>query len=50
MAAEYLMDSWQPDEALVRLSLALSHKSRAPPRPSPLRQAARLHVLVADRR
>ena len=27
MAAEFLMDSWQPDEALVRLSLALTGKA-----------------------
>ncbi len=26
LAAEFLMDSWQPDEALVRLSLALTHE------------------------
>ena len=29
MAAEFLMDSWQPEEALVRLSLALAHSDSA---------------------
>jgi len=27
-ASEFLMDSWQPDEALLRLSLAITHTSR----------------------
>jgi DNA-binding response OmpR family regulator len=27
-ASEFLIDSWQPDEALVRLSLAITHTSR----------------------
>jgi two-component system, cell cycle response regulator DivK len=31
MAAEFLMDSWQPDEALVRLSLAFTHVAATPP-------------------
>jgi CheY-like chemotaxis protein len=43
MAAEYLMDSWQPDEALVRLCLALTHKAPAPP-PAP---GGELRVLVS---
>jgi two-component system, cell cycle response regulator DivK len=50
MAADFLMDSWQPEEALVRLSLALTN--RAPSRKaSPARAMAtsgRMRVLVAD--
>ena len=45
MAAEFLMDSWQPEEALVRLSLALTH--RAAPAP-PMAAGGRIRVLVAD--
>jgi DNA-binding response OmpR family regulator len=37
LAAEFLMDSWQPDEALVRLSLALTH------------ERLRTHSLAGDR-
>ena len=44
MAREFLMDSWQPDEALVRLSLALS----AGPLTSFARPAGRPRVLIAD--
>lgn len=50
MAAEFLMDSWQPEEALVRLSLALTHsapRSKAPPAP-PSAPGGRIRVLVAD--
>ena len=49
MAREFLMDSWQPEEALVRLSLALAHPTaaaKAPPPPAALN--ARTQVLVAD--
>jgi CheY-like chemotaxis protein len=49
MAAEFLMDSWQPEEALVRLSLALAHgasrKARAAP---PMTAGGRIRVLIAD--
>ncbi len=49
LALEYLMDSWQPEEALVRLSLALTHVRPA----APLHQAAtvitgRPRILIAD--
>jgi two-component system, cell cycle response regulator DivK len=53
LAGEFLMDSWQPEEALVRLSLALA-KGAAEPRPEPVRTPrsgtapARPRVLVAD--
>ena len=33
LAHEFLMDSWQPEEALVRLSLALSQPGGARTRP-----------------
>ena len=49
MAAEFLMNSWQPDEALMRLSLTVLHGgprgSRAAPRKG---VGARARVLVAD--
>ena len=49
MAAEFLMDSWQPEEALVRLSLALTHSSQRKARPAPpMAVGGRIRVLVAD--
>ena len=49
MAAEFLMDSWQPEEALVRLSLALTHSSQRKARPAPpMAAGGRIRVLVAD--
>jgi two-component system OmpR family response regulator len=49
MAAEFLMDSWQPGEALVRLSLALTHRAARKARPAPpIAPGARIRVLVAD--
>jgi CheY-like chemotaxis protein/HPt (histidine-containing phosphotransfer) domain-containing protein len=48
-AADFLMDSWQPEEALVRLSLAMTESS--PRAAQPLRRAERgghIRVLVAD--
>ncbi|HJZ95936.1 MAG TPA: response regulator [Candidatus Solibacter sp.] len=47
MGREFLMDSWQPDEALVRLSLALSQAAAEVPYP-PLPPTARIRALVAD--
>jgi two-component system, cell cycle response regulator DivK len=50
LACEFLMDPWQPDEALVRLSLALSKERTAAP-PVKLSSAAptgKIHVAVAD--
>ena len=45
-AAGFLMDGWQPDEALVRLSLALTLQGRqAPPSPAD----GRVPVLVAGK-
>jgi DNA-binding response OmpR family regulator len=44
MAAGLLMDSWQPDEALVRLGLALTYKA---PAPLPLPDSGPMQVLVA---
>jgi CheY-like chemotaxis protein len=48
MAREFLMDAWQPDEALVRLSLAITWVAgdHPAPRPSPLTGHPR--VLIAD--
>jgi two-component system, cell cycle response regulator DivK len=48
MAREFLMDAWQPEEALVRLSMALSSRpAPAPPKPEkPKLQAT--DVVVAD--
>jgi two-component system, cell cycle response regulator DivK len=50
LAGEFLMDAWQPEEALVRMSLALSRRpSHAPPSvPSPQPHPVRASVLVAD--
>jgi CheY-like chemotaxis protein len=51
MAREFLMDAWQPDEALVRLSLALSLRR---PAGAPQKTAGsagitgRAHVVIAD--
>ncbi|MEO8371289.1 MAG: response regulator [Candidatus Solibacter sp.] len=44
LAADFLMDAWQPDEALVRLGAAIARfqPTAAPPVPGPIR------VLVAD--
>ena len=51
MAAEFLMDSWQPDEALVRLSLAVRPKAAGPVAAPTLPGNAivgRPRVLIAD--
>jgi two-component system, cell cycle response regulator DivK len=49
LAADFLMDSWQPEEALVRLCLALTRnvprKTRAAASPA---AGGRIRVLVAD--
>ena len=47
LAREFLMDSWQPEEALVRLSLAATYQppERAKPQTA---IAARTRVLIAD--
>ena len=47
MAREFLMDSWQPDEALVRLSLAISERPDAIPRPPGAAFTGRARVLIA---
>lgn len=49
-ANEFLMDSWQPEEALVRLSLALSQQRVGVPRvmPSGVAVSERMRVVVAD--
>jgi DNA-binding response OmpR family regulator len=46
-AREFLMDAWQPDEALVRLSLALANR---PPQEQvkTARPATRVQVVIAD--
>jgi len=52
MAREFLMDSWQPEEALVRLSMALSSRPAAAPALRPALERpkanARVEVVVAD--
>lgn len=53
LAREFLMDSWTPEEALVRLSLALSgHPGGGAvspaPAPPPSGAAGRAHILIAD--
>src|SRR5205085_8118379 len=47
MAREFLMDSWQPDEALVRLALAVSERQTAAPPPRPRAPSTRTRVVVA---
>src|ERR1017187_1423026 len=49
LACEFLMDPWQPDEALVRLSLALSKERALAPRAAPLAGVAgKIRVVVVD--
>ena len=49
MAADFLMDSWQPEEALVRLSLAMAPGAPHTERPAPrMPGGGRIRVLVAD--
>jgi CheY-like chemotaxis protein len=48
MAGEFLMDSWQPEEALVRLSLTVIHGGPRGIRSAPRKPAGRTRVLVAD--
>jgi DNA-binding response OmpR family regulator len=50
LACEFLMDSWQPEEALVRLSLALSQQRVGVPQkpPTGMSAAERTRVVVAD--
>jgi DNA-binding response OmpR family regulator len=50
LACEFLMDSWQPEEALVRLSLALSQqRASMPPKPAAATPTAeRTRVAIAD--
>ena len=49
IAAEYLMDSWQPEEALVRLSLAITHVAPAAPlAKAPAGVTGRPRILIAE--
>jgi DNA-binding response OmpR family regulator len=49
MAADFLMDSWQPEEALVRLSQALTNLGPRKSRPAPrMDERGRIRVLVAE--
>jgi two-component system cell cycle response regulator DivK len=50
MAREFLMDAWQPEEALVRLSMALSARpSPAPPKPAEKPKLnGKMDIVVAD--
>ncbi len=49
LACEFLMDPWQPDEALVRLSLALSKDRAAAPRAGlPGAVTGKIRVAVVD--
>src|ERR1039458_5210063 len=48
-AVDFLMDSWQPEEALVRLSLAIQHNAPRKAQPAPrMAGGGRIRVLVAD--
>jgi DNA-binding response OmpR family regulator len=47
-AREFLMESWQPDEALVRLSLAITQASRDRAAPRLPAVDGRVRVLLAD--
>jgi len=47
MAREFLMDGWQPEEALVRLSLALANRGQ-PEQISPCLVPTRTQVVIAD--
>jgi two-component system cell cycle response regulator DivK len=50
LACEFLMDSWQPEEALVRLSLALSQQRVSVPQkpPAGMSTSERTRVVIAD--
>jgi CheY-like chemotaxis protein len=49
MATDFLMDSWQPEEALVRLCLAVARNVYRPARTAvPTSAGGRIRVLVAD--
>ncbi|PWT98900.1 MAG: hypothetical protein C5B51_28255 [Terriglobia bacterium] len=48
MAREFLMDSWQPEEALVRLSMALSSRPSAPVPQIEAKSGGRVEVVLAD--
>jgi len=54
IAREYLMDSWLPEEALVRLSLALSARRKAPepaaaaPQNTSAAAAGKAQIVIAD--
>jgi DNA-binding response OmpR family regulator len=51
LACEILMGSWEPEEALVRLSMALSHDERAgaaPTAAAPAAKSLRSVVVIAD--
>jgi len=50
LACEFLMDSWQPEEALVRLSLALSQQRVGVPQKAPMGMSTseRTRVVIAD--
>jgi CheY-like chemotaxis protein len=49
MATEFLMDSWQPEEALVRLCLAVGRSNYRKTRQTiPVAASGRMRVLVAD--
>lgn len=49
MAREFLMDAWQPEEALVRLSMAVSARpAPAPPKPSVPKLNGQMEIVVAD--
>jgi CheY-like chemotaxis protein len=48
LAREFLMDSWQPDEALVRLALAVSGQDTVAPRPRPQEAGSPIRALIAE--
>jgi two-component system cell cycle response regulator DivK len=48
LAREFLMDSWQPDEALVRLALAVSQQLPPMARQKPALAGGRTRALIAE--
>ena len=47
LAREFLMDGWLPDEALIRLSLAMAHRTELKVKPA-LNLGAHSQVVIAD--
>lgn len=48
LGREFLMDSWEPEEALVRLSLALANRTPQEPAKAAISLTTRTQVVIAD--